>query len=117
MPDPLTPEALHARARDTVTGWFHEQFPYSSLNPHVDGDYKKLVKHIAAAFTDLVAEARREVPPCGTCGGVAPESGLPCVCGGRNTIYAEVAGLRDDVFESNAREEKLANFRAFWWAI
>src|SRR3972149_1248939 len=34
------------------------------------------------------------VPPCGTCGGVPHVSGLPCVCDGANTVYAEVQGLR-----------------------
>lgn len=39
------------------------------------------------------------IPPCGTCGGVPPSSGLPCVCGGRNTVYAEVQGLRESYFD------------------
>jgi hypothetical protein len=52
-----------------------------------------------ATLRQQLADASK-VPMCGTCGGVPPSSGLPCVCGGRNTIYAEIAGLRADAFES-----------------
>lgn len=31
---------------------------------------------------------------CGTCGGQPHASGLPCICGGSNTVYGETLGLR-----------------------
>ena len=37
---------------------------------------------------------------CTTCGGIPPVSGLVCICGGHNTIYAEVQGLREALFDA-----------------
>jgi len=47
------------------------------------------------------------VPPCGTCGGVPHVSGLPCVCDGANTVYAEVQGLRQQLIGAQAEVGKL----------
>lgn len=61
-----------------------------------------------AAMARAVVE--RVVPPCGTCGGVPPCSGLPCVCGGANTIYAERDGLRQEVYDRDARLARAADY-------
>src|SRR3972149_1740864 len=55
---------------------------------------------------DAMTLANR-VPPCGTCGGVPHVSGLPCVCDGANTVYAEVQGLRQQLIGAQAEVGKL----------
>jgi len=63
---------------------------------------------IAAAL--LAAEARNR--ECTTCGGVPPASGRLCVCGGTNTIYAEVDGLRQECMNRAIRLGEYPNISA-----
>jgi hypothetical protein len=60
-------------------------------------------ERLTLANEDLTAAVNGKAPACGTCGGIPPLSGLPCVCGGKNTLYAEAQGLRDELFDLTAR--------------
>ena len=56
----MTAPTAEERATAAVTEWFRIQWPSSSLDPHVDCDYKKLTKCIAAALHAHAGIARAE---------------------------------------------------------
>lgn len=58
-------------------------------------------------WAEVAAFFREQRIPCTTCGGVPPASGRTCVCDGRNTIYAEIDGLREVIFQLNTRRAQL----------
>lgn len=59
--------------------------------------------------TSLLEEGKMTTPACTTCNGVPPASGIPCICGGVNTIYAEVRGLREAHFDLLMRCDRLTD--------
>ncbi len=69
-----------------------------------DAEVRSLVALRRTLLPALIATLE-EVPPCGTCGGVPPASGLPCVCEGTNSVYMERQGLSDELFNAIRRAE------------
>lgn len=57
-------------------------------------------------------DALRHQLNCGTCGGLPHASGLPCVCSGHNTSWAEANGLRKELFEVMKQVQALEREKA-----
>jgi hypothetical protein len=77
------------------------------------GDNEELLEVVNAvpALLDRLERAEAGLA-CTTCGGSPPASGRPCVCGGANTAYAEIDGLRRECMERAVRLGEYPNISA-----
>lgn len=64
---------------------------------------------LLTAYERVVREldALKKLLTCSTCGGSPPVSGLPCVCEGHNTPWAENEGLQAELFRSMQENDRL----------
>lgn len=58
-------------------------------------------------ITELEAQISASKDVCGVCGGEGePVSGVPCICGGVGTLYAEAQGLREALYDTKKRARR-----------
>lgn len=78
--------------------------PNTTTPVRAAADAAREVGHTVTPLVAAPPEDGRPAPePCTTCGGEPHPSGVPCVCGGVNTIHAEVQGLREAALEAHVK--------------